>query len=172
MRLNQGVASPNQMAQELKAPVGNVSYHVRVLADLGAIELVGTQPRRGATEHFYAATQRAWFDAADWAVLPLTTRRGIFGDYLREIYSDIASAGDLNGFDDPRAHVSFTPLELDEQGIDEVAALLDRLLQDILDAQAASAGRAVKDGLPLRSTEVVALHFERGRRTKKPRQST
>ena len=36
------------------APLGSVSYHVRVLADLGALQLVDQAPRRGAIEHYYA----------------------------------------------------------------------------------------------------------------------
>jgi DNA-binding transcriptional ArsR family regulator len=162
VRLNQGTFSPNQMAQEFGERVGNVSYHVRVLADLGAIELIDTQPRRGATEHFYRATQRAWFAAADWSDLPLTTRRGIFGEYLSQIYADIANAADHHGFDDERAHVSYTPLELDDQGFDEVADALDELLERVLEIHGASANRAAAGDAELKRTEVVLLHFERG----------
>jgi DNA-binding transcriptional ArsR family regulator len=45
--------SPNLISEALNEPVPNVSYHVRVLKDLGVIELVDTQPVRGAIEHFY-----------------------------------------------------------------------------------------------------------------------
>src|SRR5919204_358189 len=41
-------ASPNQLARELDLPLGRVSYHIRLLHDLGAIELVRTEPRRGS----------------------------------------------------------------------------------------------------------------------------
>ena len=47
-------ASPTELARQLGAPLGSVSYHVRVLADLGALELVDQAPRRGAIEHYYA----------------------------------------------------------------------------------------------------------------------
>jgi len=48
-------ASPSELAQELGQPLGNVSYHVRLLHELGLIELVSTTPRRGALEHHYRA---------------------------------------------------------------------------------------------------------------------
>lgn len=48
--------SPNELRQELQMPLSNVDYHVRALVDAGMLELVGTQPRRGATEHFYRVT--------------------------------------------------------------------------------------------------------------------
>lgn len=60
--------SPNELAQYLGKPLGNVSYHVKDLAGLSGgsrfkdtplLELVDTQPRRGALEHFYALTPNA-----------------------------------------------------------------------------------------------------------------
>jgi len=53
--LERAESSPSQIASELGAPLGNVSYHVRELFRLGLIELVRTAPRRGAVEHFYRA---------------------------------------------------------------------------------------------------------------------
>ncbi len=46
-------ASPNDLAERLGEPLGNVSYHVRRLQSFGLIELVRTAQRRGAIEHFY-----------------------------------------------------------------------------------------------------------------------
>ena len=46
-------ASPTELSRRLGAPLGSVSYHVRVLAELGALQLVEQLPRRGAIEHYY-----------------------------------------------------------------------------------------------------------------------
>lgn len=51
--------SPNELARVLGEPLGNVAYHVRILAEGRMIELVRTEPRRGAVEHFYRASVRA-----------------------------------------------------------------------------------------------------------------
>jgi DNA-binding transcriptional ArsR family regulator len=51
--LNERVASPTELADELGERLGNVSYHVSVLADLGLLELVRMTSRRGAIEHHY-----------------------------------------------------------------------------------------------------------------------
>jgi DNA-binding transcriptional ArsR family regulator len=48
--------SPKQLSVPVNKDVSIVSYHVRILAEHGAVELVDTQPRRGAIEHFYKAT--------------------------------------------------------------------------------------------------------------------
>jgi DNA-binding transcriptional ArsR family regulator len=46
-------ASPLDLAARVEAPLGTVSYHVRYLSDLGAIELRRMVPRRGALQHYY-----------------------------------------------------------------------------------------------------------------------
>ncbi len=48
-----GEANPLDLATTIDAPLGTVSYHVRYLADLGAIELRRMVPRRGALQHYY-----------------------------------------------------------------------------------------------------------------------
>src|SRR4051812_47204949 len=56
LRLGERVASPGDLASELGAPLGLVAYHVRMLRDYHCVELVRTEPRRGAVQHFYRAT--------------------------------------------------------------------------------------------------------------------
>jgi DNA-binding transcriptional ArsR family regulator len=45
--------SPSELAELVDAPLGVVSYHVRMLRDRGLVELARTEPRRGALQHFY-----------------------------------------------------------------------------------------------------------------------
>lgn len=51
--------SPLDLARVIHAPLGVVSYHVRMLAGRGLIECVRTEPRRGALQHFYRLTPDA-----------------------------------------------------------------------------------------------------------------
>jgi DNA-binding transcriptional ArsR family regulator len=48
--------SPVQLAQELGASLGTVSYHVKVLSGFDALRKTGEQQARGAVEHFYEST--------------------------------------------------------------------------------------------------------------------
>jgi DNA-binding transcriptional ArsR family regulator len=172
--LNERVASPKELAAELGERLPNVSYHVRILADLGCIELVSTTPRRGALEHHYRALMRPFFDDRDWAKLPVSTRRAIFDDNLGHIFQDVRDAARRHGFDDPRTHVSRTPLVLDDRGYDELADLLERTLYGMLEIQAEAAGRMVESGEPGRTTEAVLMHFDKapgGKPTAKRRRS-
>jgi DNA-binding transcriptional ArsR family regulator len=51
--------SPRDLAAELDEPLSALSYHVRVLAECGAVKLVRTRQIRGSTQHFYRAAVRA-----------------------------------------------------------------------------------------------------------------
>jgi DNA-binding transcriptional ArsR family regulator len=59
---NEVPISPRQLADLLGELLSNVSYHIRVLADLGAVETAGKKKVRGATQHFYR-----WSLDAEWA---------------------------------------------------------------------------------------------------------
>jgi len=56
--------SPREMTERLDESLSNVSYHFRVLAGSGVLELVSTRPVRGSTQHFYGVTLDAgWAQA-------------------------------------------------------------------------------------------------------------
>jgi DNA-binding MarR family transcriptional regulator len=47
--------SPSELAGELGAKLGDVSYHVRELHKLGLLQRAGQRRKRGAVEHYYRA---------------------------------------------------------------------------------------------------------------------
>jgi DNA-binding transcriptional ArsR family regulator len=142
MRLSQRTMSPNQLAHELEERLGSVSYHVRVLAEIGYLELVRTEPRRGAVEHFYRARGRAFLTEADWERLPEATRRSLSDSQLQAMWSDIAAALAAGTFDARTdRHLSFSALVLDEEGWAALKAEIDRLAERALALQAESAAR-------------------------------
>ncbi len=155
-----GEASPKVVADTLEAPLGRVAHHVRVLARLGAIELTRTEPRRGATEHYYRATMKAWFDDATWARMPPATRRSVVHTTLRHLLEHTTEAARGAGFDHPQVHVSYTMLDLDERAMDEIAAVLGETLERIQSIKLQAAAR-LGDAPPTVQTELGILHFER-----------
>jgi DNA-binding transcriptional ArsR family regulator len=155
-------ASPNQLARELDLPLGRVSYHIRLLHDLGAIELVGTEPRRGALEHFYRAVTTVWFSEADWQKLPRAARRGILGQNLQHIFASVTAAADGGGFDNASSVVLRAPLELDEQGLEELSTLLRETFDRAREINLQAAERRAAGGaLPATPMELAILHYER-----------
>ena len=160
--LNRGISSPNQLAQELDEPLGNVSYHVKTLLEYNCVELVKTEPRRGAVEHFYRATERAFFSDADWAKIPASARRGIDGVVLETIGRD-ATAAMTGGTIDSRTdtHISRTPMVLDEAGWKDLSKLLAQTLDQALKINEESASRLASDGdTGAIQTSLSILHFE------------
>jgi len=156
-----GVASPNALADALDEPLGNVSYHVRILRELGCVELVRTEPRRGALEHFYRATLSPWIDDEQWARLPVAFRRTTFARTLAADLEAAAQAGREGGFDGPEAHLSRTQLTLDEHGRIQLTALLDHTLdaaQRIHSESAARLPERAPDAPPTIATELVIIH--------------
>lgn len=152
-------ASPNQLARELGLPLGRVSYHIRLLADLGAIELVKTEPRRGALEHFYRAVTAVWFSEADWTKLPRTARRGILGQNLQQIFANVTKAADGGGFDHPSSLVLRAPLDLDEEGLTELSGVLRDAFDRAREINRRAAERRGESETV--ATELAILHFER-----------
>jgi DNA-binding transcriptional ArsR family regulator len=143
--LNEGVASPNELAKKLGEPLTNVSYHVRMLHDLGCIELVETEPRRGALEHYYRAIVRPFFGDRDWKRLPKNARGSISDAVLQLVWEDSAEAIKTGLFDEREdRHLSRSVLCVDEQGWEELNELLVETLDSAMQIQADSASRAAK----------------------------
>jgi DNA-binding transcriptional ArsR family regulator len=159
--LQKGISSPNQLAQELGEPLGNVSYHVKTLLEYDCVELVKTEPRRGAVEHFYRATERAFFSDADWAKIPSSARKGISGVILETIGQDATAAMTAGTIDERTdSHISHSPLLLDEQGWTELNGLLMETLNRANEIQEEAASRLVDDKAEGLSTSLSILHFE------------
>jgi DNA-binding transcriptional ArsR family regulator len=166
--LHKGISSPNQLSQELGEPLGNVSYHVKTLLEYDCVELVKTEPRRGAVEHFYRATERAFFSDADWAKIPASARKGINGVALETIGQE-ATAAMIAGTIDARtdSHVSQAPLLLDEKGWKEIASLLGDTLNRAIEIQEEAASRLADEKSDPISSTLAILHFEKAPAAKK-----
>lgn len=143
--LSERVASPSELAEELGEPLGNVSYHVRMLVDLGCIELVSTTPRRGALEHHYKAVVRPFFDDKAYSTFPSSTTRALRSDALQDIWTDVSGAAAAGTLDDQRTHIARHALTLDEQGAGEISALLAETADRIQEIRKASAARLGKN---------------------------
>ena len=159
--LNERVASPNLLAQELGQSLNLVAYHVRVLEKYDCIELVDTKQRRGATEHFYRATRRQFLTDAEWARMPESLRPGLSGAMLKSVFEDLDEAmktGTLDEIDD--RHLSRTPMVVDQQGWSDVAGLLSDTLERLLEIQAEASERLANSDEVGINSRVHMMHFK------------
>jgi DNA-binding transcriptional ArsR family regulator len=152
--LNEKVASPNMLAQQLDQSLNLVAYHVRVLEKYDCIELVDTKQRRGATEHFYRATRRQFLTDTEWSRLPESLRPGLSGAMLKTAFDDVEEALDKD------RHLSRTPMVVDKKGWEDTTELLLGTLDRLLEIQAEASERLAKSDEESMLSKVVMLHFK------------
>jgi DNA-binding transcriptional ArsR family regulator len=158
------VASPSEIAEEIGAPLGNVSYHVRFLARVGLIELTGTKPRRGAVEHYYRAVGRVSVTDQAWAQVPEVVKSGMISATLDQAGRVIGAAASSGGFDRSDAVVVRREMLLDEQGFTDLSAELNGLLERVKEIERESADRleATDEDDTAVDAGLVMMMFEAG----------
>jgi DNA-binding transcriptional ArsR family regulator len=142
--LENRTASPSEIAEELGAPLGVVSYHVRRLHALHFLKLVKRVARRGAVEHYYTTVAGPTITNAAWAASPAIVKQALVGAALGEIGASVGAAANSGGFDQPDAHATRTPLTVDEDGWKAIAQELEMLLARIQKIQEESHERLMK----------------------------
>jgi DNA-binding transcriptional ArsR family regulator len=145
--LTDHVASPNAIAGQLETGLSDVAYHTRALDRYGALELVDTAQRRGATEHFYKAKPEAFVGGPMWRKVPRTLRGGVSAATLQTFLDKAIAAleaGTLDGRDD--TVFRWMPLFLDEEGWKEVVSILEEATKLMLAAHLRSQDRLTESG--------------------------
>ncbi len=160
--LSERVASPNELKNMFGAAIGDVSYHVGVLEKLGHVELVDTQPRRGAIEHYYRAVRRPPAGDEDLAAMTPEQRTELAERTVQLAFADAAVAFDRKTFGHrPETAVQRKPWTLDPRGFAELGDAYADLLERSAQIAAASADRLAADptaeSIPV---SAVAMLFE------------
>jgi DNA-binding transcriptional ArsR family regulator len=157
--LEERTASPSDLAEELGAPLGNVSYHVRTLTELGLLKLVRRRTRRGAVEHYYRARERATVSDKAWSQVPTVVRRSMVGVALEQAIEAAVSAAGSGGFEAEDTSVTRHSVALDEEGLRELGGALARLNEEVVAIEQRSAKRTEGEGKP-RPVGVVTMLFD------------
>jgi DNA-binding transcriptional ArsR family regulator len=135
------VASPSSIAEELGAPVGNVSYHVRALARVGLVELASTVPRRGAVEHFYRSCGRVSVTDTAWADVPAIVKAGLVDSALSHIGELALAAAAKGGFELEHSVLVRQSLKVDKEGFKATARAAAEFLDRLTEIESESAER-------------------------------
>lgn len=158
--LEDRTASPSELATELGAPLGVVSYHVRRLAALRFLKLVKRVPRRGAVEHYYTAVAGPHITNAAWGSTPTIAKQAMISTVLNDIGRRAADAVSTGGFDDADAHITRSPLVLDDEGWTAASEALLALLTRISEIESESDKRLARnDHAGERRAEAVLMLF-------------
>jgi hypothetical protein len=156
-------ASPSELAAELDAPLGDVSYHTKQLLEQRCIELVRKSPGRGGIQHFYRAVVRLAVEDEQWARLAQALRGSMAEPVMRQIWTSAAEAAEARGLEAADMHVSWIPLELDAEAWAELSELLRGVAEAAARLNARSAERGADDG-GRRPSFLAMMHLPYGRR--------
>jgi len=159
--LNDGPSSPSKIARQLdNVSLNLTSHHIKVLRELGCVELVREVTHGGRTEHIYRATKRQFFTAEEWEEVEPGDRQPITVGILRMISEDLGRSLASGKFDElPDNHLSRSPLDVDQEGWREIVAILERALGEVLEVNERSAERARLSGEELMKIRVVMMQF-------------
>jgi hypothetical protein len=124
-----------------------VSYHFRELERAGCIRLVATRPCRGATEHLYRGVEDAFYSDEDFERIPEPERGALSRAGLQGLMSR-ADGALLAGTFDSRTnrHLSVVPMALDEQGWQEMVALMAGCLEGAMQIRREAEARLARNG--------------------------
>jgi DNA-binding transcriptional ArsR family regulator len=163
--LSEGPSSPAKMHRRMdNVSLNLVCHHVKVLRDVGLIELVDVRHHGGRREHIYRSTQRQYFTLEEWLAVEPKLRNPIITTILSQISEDTARAIIEGRFAElPDSHLSRSPIELDREGWQEVVAVLETALEGVLEAHARSVERSRESGEELMPSRVVIMQFPIGR---------
>jgi len=159
--LNEGPSSPSKIAKRLNGVSLNLtSHHIKVLRELGCVELVREVTHGGRTEHIYRATKRQHFTPDEWEKVEPHARPPITVSILRLISEDVDKSLASGKFDElPDNHLSRSPIAVDKEGWQEIVSILNRALDEVLEANVRSAERVRLSGEELRKIRVVMMQF-------------
>jgi DNA-binding transcriptional ArsR family regulator len=157
----EGPSSPARIQRRLEhVSLNLVSHHMKVLKKLGCVELVETVSRRGAKERIYRTVGPFIISDEVWNELTPKMRQPVTAAILRMISNDLArslGAGKFDAIVDN--HLSRTPLQLDREGWSEVARILERATDELVEAGEKSQQRLeAGDETPVPAM-VAIMHF-------------
>jgi DNA-binding transcriptional ArsR family regulator len=125
-----------------KNAISHISYHFKALLKADCVVLVERIPRRGTNEHIYRSKMLALHTDKDFEALSLQRRREISRSTLQMLIARADGAIYQGTFDKrPDRHLSWVPMELDEQGWEELRDLQAETLERAQGIKAAASAR-------------------------------
>jgi DNA-binding transcriptional ArsR family regulator len=158
--LEDGPASPSELARRIEAPLEAVSYHVRKLHQLRIIEADEPEVLEGNVRHPYRLTTWPRIDEDTWDALPPRARDALAYAVLRRVWRTATASFAAGGFRRPDAMAFRIPMALDEQGFKEAYAVLVQAEAGLGDVERRAAERLGAAAEPRDDATAVLLLFE------------
>ncbi len=159
--LRHGPSSPARIERQLEnVSLNLVSHHIKVLKELGCVELMETVSKRGAREHIYRIVGTLIVNDKEWEELTPKMRHRVTVSILRSISNDLSASLGTGRFEEiPDHHLSRSPLKLDREGWSEAVDLLSRTLDEVLEVGSRSLKRIEASGEVPMPVTVAIMQF-------------
>jgi len=161
------VASPSQIAEELGHSLQNVIYHMKVLRENEAVELVERREARGGVpENFYRAAKRPELTHEEWLQLSEAHKQELALISVRNLFAESLSSVEHGSMvTDEEMYWWWKAALFDAQGREEVRKEQDAHVARLLAIEARSNARAVESrgSLDQEPTVLGVLGFNRAR---------
>lgn len=142
--LHERVASRAELAAELGFNWAEINYEIEALEAAGIVEIVAEKRRGNTIEMFYKATTRAYLDPSEWLDVADPIKASLRSSLFRNLMVDATAAISEETFDSlPGAHMSWTPMILDDEGWKAIVGVLFHALEEAIKVQEESAERLI-----------------------------
>jgi hypothetical protein len=158
--------SPKQFYEEFGGgSISRVMRNFEKLEEYGWLRYVRSEgpggKRRGGIEHFYRATELAFFDAATWALVPYSIRVASSWAIFQQIGPRLRGAVEASSLEEhPKRELSCTELVLDQAGWERVIEAMDTQFVCLFEEQADARVRVGHSGEDLIRADVFLIAFE------------
>jgi hypothetical protein len=144
--VKKGCLPPGFEFADDKTAEGHVAYHFKVLREADCIVIVKRIPVRGTVEKIHRSKNRikmlALYTQEDFKLLSITDRIAISRSTLQMLIARCDGAVYHGTFDNrPERHLSWVPMELDQQAWQELCDLQDETLERAQGIKAAAIAR-------------------------------
>jgi DNA-binding HxlR family transcriptional regulator len=158
--------SPKQFFEEFGGgSLSRVTQNFERLAEEGWLRYIRSEgpggKRRGAVEHFYRATELAFFDTQTWALVPYSMRVACSWSLFNQIALRLRQALEGSSLEArPKRDLSCTQLLLDQVGWERVIEALDAQFLCIFEEQKDARLRRLGSEEELIRADVLLIAFE------------
>lgn len=156
--LEDGPASPSELARRIEAPLEAVSYHVRKLHEVGIIQADEPEVLEGNVRHPYRLAEMPRVSNEAWGELPPEARDVLAHASLARAWRAATAALSSGGFRREEVFLCRVALMLDDEGFEEANAILYRAEAELLALNARVAERSSEeDREPVGATAFLTL---------------
>ncbi len=142
--LNERIASRAELATELGFNWSEINYEIEALEKAEIVERVAEKRKGNTIEVFYKATTRAYLNPSEWLEVAGPIKVALRSSLFRNLMVDATAAISEEAYDSlPDAHMSWTPMIIDDEGWAALTAILLRTMEEAIEIQEESAERLI-----------------------------